>query len=435
MKVKYFFLLILLAGLWQGCEKSDADSLSINFTESEFKNVSNQGATLTLEIVSASSWTASSDADWCTPATKKGSGDGELRIKVDGNLYSEERTATLTIALTGGKKETVEIHQRATTGEFCYDLPVIFHVLYKDKSDELQYVSRSRLEEILEAVNKFYAGSTNSPDMNLSFHLATTDSEGNTLSTPGVEYVEWTDDYPIDFSEFMTDNTHDYVNYLWDPNEYINVMVYNFKSDESSGSVTLGISHLPYTTAGSNSLEGLTEIKYSYLELANLSFPYCVSINSLYINEQSDQTRYSTADVTVTVAHELGHYLGLYHVFAEEEDGETANTCDDTDYCDDTPTYNKTEYDAYVNMISVYNPELFTFKNLVKRTNCSGETFTSNNIMDYAISYSDRFTPDQRTRLRHVLTYSPLIPGPKKDVVKTRTRNEGRISLPIRMKE
>ena len=33
--------------------------------------------------------------------------------------------------------------------------------------------------------------------------------------------------------------------------------------------------------------------------------------------------------------------------------------------------------------------------------------------MDYSVSYSDRFTDDQRDRIRHVLTYSPLIPGPK----------------------
>ena len=36
--------------------------------------------------------------------------------------------------------------------------------------------------------------------------------------------------------------------------------------------------------------------------------------------------------------------------------------------------------------------------------------FISYNIMDYAISYSNQFTQNQRERIRHVLSYSPLIP-------------------------
>ena len=33
--------------------------------------------------------------------------------------------------------------------------------------------------------------------------------------------------------------------------------------------------------------------------------------------------------------------------------------------------------------------------------------------MDYYVGYRDRITADQRARMRHVLDYSPLIPGPK----------------------
>lgn len=59
------------------------------------------------------------------------------------------------------------------------------------------------------------------------------------------------------------------------------------------------------------------------------------------------------------------------------------------------------------------------------------QTFTSHNIMDYAFSYSDQFSNDQRNRIRHVLTYSPLIPGPKKGQTQTRTAAEGPLDLPI----
>ena len=52
--------------------------------------------------------------------------------------------------------------------------------------------------------------------------------------------------------------------------------------------------------------------------------------------------------------------------------------------------------------------------------------------MDYSVTYSDRFTNDQRSRIRHVLTYSPLIPGPKQGQTQTRSVVEGPIDLPIR---
>lgn len=44
--------------------------------------------------------------------------------------------------------------------------------------------------------------------------------------------------------------------------------------------------------------------------------------------------------------------------------------------------------------------------------------------MDYSICYSMRFTPDQAYRIRQVLYYSPLIPGPKKARTTTRAWNE-----------
>lgn len=212
----------------------------------------------------------------------------------------------------------------------------------------------------------------------------------------------------------------------------VNVMVYNFKDDESTNSTTLGIAHIPFSTVGSNYLEGLSKTQKSYLEKQNLKFPYSVSINSLFINDQSTSTQYSTADITVTLAHELGHYLGLHHAFSENDEG-IYDGCFDSDYCDDTPTYNKVEYDADYAYTAKNDPANFTFDYLVKRKNCkTNQTFTSTNIMDYSVSYSDRFTNDQRSRIRHVLTYSPLIPGPKQGQTQTRSVVEGPIDLPIR---
>lgn len=430
MKIKYLFLLVILTSFFAGCKDSDSENLQFELSESAFNDVSYEGATLEVQITSGAAWVASSNVTWCTFVPTNGTGNQKCIIEVQGNLETTARTATVTIK-SGKTEKSIEIHQNASEGELHYKLPVIFHVLYQNESDAMQYVSQSRLADILTVVNKLYNSNAKSVDMNLSFTLATSDPDGNLLATPGVEYVRWTGDYPIDCDEFMNDESGKYVPYIWEPNQYINVMIYNFKPESGSNMTTLGIAHIPFSTKGDNYLDGLAETSHSYLEKKNLKFAYGVSVNSLYINDQSSETEYSTADVTVTLAHELGHYLGLHHAFSEDENG-TTDDCIDSDYCDDTPTYNKVKYDEDYFYIANNEPSKFTFEYLVLRTNCSGTTFTSRNIMDYAVSYSDRFTDNQRDRIRHVLTYSPLIPGPKKGQTKTRAA-EGPLDLPIRV--
>lgn len=427
MKTRLIFLLPLL-WILIGCD--DSDSATLNISESKFDNISTSGESLTIDITCSSSWTVTSNKQWCIPNTQKGENDGKLILTINANLESSSRTATVTI-ISHKVSKTIQITQNGSTNtaeEYHYQLPVIFHVFYKDANDPLQKVSSSRLSAILDKVNSLYKNKKNSVDMNLTFTLATTDKNGATLPNPGVEYIQWPESYPIDCDDFMNDESGKYVKYLWDPNSYINIMVYNFYSDPNFNFVTLGIAHIPFSTTGNNYLEGLSETKNSHLTLANLKFPLCVSINSLYINEESTPTEYTTVDVTVTLAHELGHYLGLHHVFAETTNG----TCEDTDYCKDTKSYNKQEYDSYCDYIYENEEAKYTFENLVKRTGCDGIEFISYNIMDYAISYSNQFTQNQRERIRHVLSYSPLIPGPKKGDINTRALNEEPLDLPIR---
>ena len=427
MKTRLIFLLPLL-WILIGCD--DSDSATLNISESKFDNISASGESLTIDITCSSSWTVTSNKQWCIPNTQKGENDGKLILTINANLESSSRTATVTI-ISHKVSKTIQITQNGSTNtaeEYHYQLPVIFHVFYKDANDPLQKVSSSRLSAILDKVNSLYKNKKNSVDMNLTFTLATTDKNGATLPNPGVEYIQWPESYPIDCDDFMNDESGKYVKYLWDPNSYINIMVYNFYSDPNFNFVTLGIAHIPFSTTGNNYLEGFSETKNSHLTLANLKFPLCVSINSLYINKESTATEYNTADITVTLAHELGHYLGLHHVFAETTNG----TCEDTDYCKDTKSYNKQEYDSYCDYIYENEEAKYTFENLVKRTGCDGIEFISYNIMDYAISYSNQFTQNQRERIRHVLSYSPLIPGPKKGDINTRALNEEPLDLPIR---
>lgn len=373
---------------------------------------------------------------------------------------SSDEESYVTIPSTDQDNDSVAAAQ--ITDSYRYQLPVIFHVFYHSSA---QKVSASRLKAILQNVNDLWRGnvyvpgSDNSQDMGVDFVLANYDPNGKRLSEPGVEYIQ-IGDTVIDREAFMEKKT--YKQYMWEPNDYINVMMYYFKDEDGDG-ITLGVSHLPYSAKGNNELEGLetVELKDNFLYSANLKYAHCVSINSRYADEESQSTRYSdaekglgkngymysTVDVNVTLAHELGHYLGLYHVFAEKDTTNgraVADDCIDSDFCDDTESYN---YNDYVSFLKEYqdsckranvNPVM---SRLAMRAPCEGtERYKATNFLDYAVCYSYKFTKEQRDRVRHVLYYSPLIPGPKKNGVNipktTGTRAGSKeMDLPMRMCE
>ena len=127
-------------------------------------------------------------------------------------------------------------------------------------------------------------------------------------------------------------------------------------------------------------------------------------------------------------------YLGLYHVFSESEEDDV-DACADTDYCTDTYTYDRKAYETWVKALVEQNGPI-SFEDLARRHDCvQNIDFTSRNIMDYAYSYLNEFTAQQKARVRHILTYSPLIPGPKKGLTSTRATYDGPLDLPIRVME
>ena len=394
MKTRLIFLLPLL---WMliGCSDSNSDSATLEISQSTFDNINSEGSIIKVSVTCNSTWRTISNQSWCIPNLQNGSNDGELVLTIHANTTSKERSATVTIIAKKTNK-TIKITQSpstSTTGEHHYRLPVIFHVLYEDPDNRKQYVDEGRLAQIINACNlryknKMYQNASHniSQDMNLEFVMATEKPDGTTLEEAGVERIKWETTLPMSCEQFMDgedkSQAKKYAKMLWNPKVYINIFVYPFSEKN-----ILGIAHLPYYLS-SYPLEGLN--KGDYFLSHEVEYPHCVSINSNYIY--------------------VGHYLGLHHAFSE--DGDNTDLCEDTDYCTDTPTYNITKYTEWINGID--NPDKYSFDELCTRTNCEGSTFISHNIMDYAFCYSDQFTFQQRKRIRHVLSYRPLIPGVKK---------------------
>lgn len=428
MKTRLFFLLSLIFSLIS-CDDSDSETATLDLSQSTFDNVSANGESLRINITCNSTWKASSNQTWCIPNILTANNNGELILTIHANNTSKARTATVTI-ISKKVTKTIKISQveaTATVEEFHYRLPVIFHVLYNDPNDPNQFVKKERIMEVLKACNSIYQNKIYSnpnknisQDMNLEFVLATEGPDGTPLETPGIEYIEWSSP-SMDCTEFMdgknSQKAKEYAEMIWNPKLYINIFLYSFTEER-----ILGISHLPYALS-EHPLAGLNNGNY-YLN-NEVAYPHCVSINSDYIYENSTTQYYNPYDVYVTLAHELGHYLGLHHAFSEK--GDNTDLCEDTDYCDDTPTYNMTEYTDWVN--GLRRDQQYTLTELSTKHNCSGVKFVSRNIMDYAYCFSDEFTPDQRKRIRHVLSYSPLIPG-LKEYSSTDTRSLASDEIP-----
>lgn len=272
-----------------------------------------------------------------------------------------------------------------------YKLPVIFQILYNDPSNSKQYVYQGRINQIIEGCNKYYK------DMDIPIQLipAYEDPNGRRLNEPGINRIQSVTPV-MDSKKFMSENNDANVALIWDVDRYINVMLYTF-----SNSNVIGVAHLPYATS-SHPLEGLTSLSYMP-HYGNLKYPYCISLNNEYINN-TNLSLYENNTLENTLAHELGHYLGLHHVFWGEND--LFEKDKDPDYCKDTPYYIRKDYEQQRwDWFAQGGKE-----QLLKRIDCSGNIFISDNIMDYGYGYLNKFTKNQRERIEHVLQYSPLMP-------------------------
>ena len=360
---------------------------------------------ITIKVESNTAWALTSNTAWCVPQITAGTGSSEVAVAVAENDEQGERETILTLdCADAAYVKHIKVTQQRLTPDAttAYRLPVVFHVLYKSSTNKQQNVVKGHLATLIDAVNEVYAHC--GEELGLEFVMATHDPEGNLLEEPGVDRQQIKQE-KLNSSSFMRSEKNN--QYMWDPNRYINIFLYTF---EDAG--ILGISHFPYVIKP-HSMEGCEELEHD-ADWNELPWPQCVSINNEYI--YSHEAYYTITDVVNTLAHELGHFLGLRHAFSEDPVTYDRNTCMDSDFCTDTPTYNKAAYDklmqAYMTSGGIIDKE--EEKLLMMREDCeTGEEFRSTNIMDYAYSEANRFTPQQAARIRYVLEHSPYIPGPK----------------------
>lgn len=438
MKLYFVGFCMLVSFVFAAC--SDDDTVPVTFPKNPETTFGHIGEYREIPLQAEGQWTAENGADWCKVVRAEGIGNDALVINVMGNPTNEKRTAQISVT-ANGETISLEISQEALPdGEtLTHRLPVVFHVLYFDENDKTQNPDAEIIYSMLEKTNQIYreAGKS-SADLKVEFYPAPYDPKGRKLAESGIERVQWISP-TLDAQEVMHNRKREYVHLMWEPNDYTNVLLYNFSDANFLGISTFPILPKTYPLYG---LESVEDYDYS---MDNLVSFRGLSINTHYLYDSNDifgdYVPEDMKDIVnvqnaphVTLAHELGHYLGLYHIFSEDF------WCHSTDFCEDTEPYDYKKYTDEVLLLyygildGSINPAEVKWSTIFNRVNCAGQSFESHNIMDYAYSYLDEFTIGQRDRVRHVLEHSPLIPGAKVRA-KTKCMPADMKPLPLRVSE
>lgn len=396
--------LVLLIGCGGDDAGSGGNSGGVTIIGGESLTFGSSVTSHEIQLSGSVSWSAKSDdncKNWCYPFKASGNSD-KIVLWVSPNITDKARSGKVTVQL-GGKKQEISVSQPAFTGNldtYDYHLPVVFHVMYHNKSDKKQNPDKSQFTKILDAVNKLYAAN----NMHIVFEMAKYDDEGEELEEPGIIRKK-VDFKEYDPHEFLKDE--DYAEDVQNLKKFINIFVFCF-AQSSDESTTLGLTTLPIVPTA-YPLKYLVDTDAAN-EYAYLTTPYGVCINNEAIDEWQDEKTVNPKYIVATVAHEIGHYIGLLHTFSEIE-------CEEDDGCEDTPI---SDYNNYIEYITDYIAKQqaagkkITIEEVAKRTDCkTGEEFIADNILDYAYTIGDVFTADQKKRTRHVLKYGALTPGPK----------------------
>jgi hypothetical protein len=284
-------------------------------------------------------------------------------------LYPERATNAEFETWLAPKIEAVKA-QRSNGVSIITTIPVVFHILTDGVGNE--NLSEAAIQAQIDQLNLDFgngAGSsyTVATDTEVRFCLAQQNETEVTMFEPGINRITDYDDGPFSMSDF--ENTIKPAT-QWDPTRYLNIWV----SDLSAG--LLGYAQFPSnsglsglnTNGGGANTDGVVVASFTVGSVLNPGpgGPY---------------------NLGRTLTHEVGHWIGLRHIWGD------SGSCSNDDYCADTP-------DA-----TTSNGGCPTVDS------CPSDGLGADmveNYMDYSNdACMDTFTADQKTRIQAVLANSP----------------------------
>jgi len=270
------------------------------------------------------------------------------------------------------KKKRI-IQSISKTHEETYQIPVVVHIIHNGEAEgAVSNIPLSQIEEQIKILNQDFRrtnpDAAKTPDLfkdvasdvNIEFKLALQDPDG--APTTGIVRV----DGGKEIWYFEEGDEMKKLSY-WPSEDYLNIWVANL------GDNTLGYSQFPT----SDVLVGLEEG-------SDISETDGVVINYKEFGRGGNANRRSRGR---TVTHEIGHYLGIKHIWGDDD-----NSCTGDDYVEDTPNQ------GGPNNVCPGFPS----------STCSNTSDMYMNFMDYTPdTCMNMFTVGQKERMRTILESSP----------------------------
>lgn len=295
-------------------------------------------------------------------------------------------------AVINRKVEEIRAARASGQARFAnYTIPVVFHIIHDGTAEGTgANLSAAQVYQQIDQLNKDFgnqSGSTfpQAADAGITFCPVTVDPSGNVLAQPGVDRINritrgWTNPTTFGSSDPQVNAMINYIDgtikpaSIWDPTRFVNVWAYNFSNSGLLGYATFPTAGLPGLPAG---------------ETATTAG--CVFLSGSLGSVASPGTAGQYA-LGRTVGHEIGHFLGLYHVWGDEDD------CSGTDECADTPPCSGRYFS--------------TVPGCTIPTQCSGQPRMIQNYMDYSDDgCMNTYTQNQVDRMQAVMLVAPRRPG------------------------
>lgn len=272
-------------------------------------------------------------------------------------------------------------NSRIEADEEIYSIPVVVHIIHNNANGTIGGTGNSnisdqqifsQIEVLNEDFRRLNADTNKTPDQfksvavdtKIEFCLANRSPEGE--QTSGITRT-YSTDLPFNPYSNKDNQTLKSLAY-WNSEEYLNIWVTKLSEN------VLGYAQFPSNT----SLLGLAANEGSAIT------------DGVVITHTSFGNRTGTASSGVysygrTVTHEIGHWLGLIHIWGNTE------SCTSSDYCNDTPEQSNSTSNC---------PNELPFT-------CDNYNMISN-YMDYTNDVCmNLFTKDQKDRMRSVLEIAP----------------------------
>lgn len=272
-----------------------------------------------------------------------------------------------------------------------YTIPIVFHIIHSGSTTPARNISQAQVNSQITILNNDYRKMNSdfstyvtqsafvnaSADMEINFCAASVDPSGNVLAEPGIDRINVTSKgwNALPYATSYIESTVK-PGTIWDPTKYFNVWVLQFGGLDIG---TLGYAQFPTVPSGTSVIGDMAGQGGS----ANTDG---VVVDYRYLGNTGAATAPYNKGRTLT--HEAGHWLGLYHIWGDD------NNCAGTDYVADTPNQ------------EVENSSCPSTPGAVKTDACATTApgFNYQNYMDYS---DDRcmvmFTAGQKARMQAVM--------------------------------